>query len=936
MDNEIGLYLFLALVVIGIVVIAVRLMLAGQFNEMIFQLRMLQTKIETLSKSLDELADEVIQNVQQSVDAAHAKGKEDAAEKQNDSDAVQNTIPEPTIDYAPKDDNAAQTAAQPDEKVQAVNETQRVGGHVPTIVVPVSPVDTNTDAETDALTNAETDALTNQNAEQLSAEGEKEVGEKLPTSADNEALANEERHDERQTTTNNADQQAETQPQEGLQEHEPVGAFATNDVEEQQAVTEEKMHYTGKEYLEMLRKQSETGENNEAGTSQAYNAPQTSVKTGADSFNFEKFIGENLLGKIGILVLVLGIGFFVKYAIDKNWIGHTMRTALGFAVGTALLGIALKLNKRYRSFSSLLAGGGCAVYYVTTSIAYNYYELFSQPVAFGIMVVVTAFMAWTAHHYERRELAVTAIVGGFLAPFLAATDMPNFLFLYAYMSVLNLGSFSLSWGNRWNELPLVSTMATYMVLSLSGHDYGSLSVGVQIAFFALFWVLANASSFTFLRRGMTGVFTGLHIAAMMFSSMFTLFFIANVDDYCKYTSATTALVMGAAYVALHLWLRHSEEQESAAQVVFLALGVTYLSISLPWFFTGAMLRVCFSAEMVLLLWLYCRLGIRVYGIAAAIAVAISVVVVAIGLTDDVPEDVTIPVFNSAFMATLFQGLCIIAFARIMDRYRERVQAFYTPGNLLIYGVGILCIYNLISREMDAFVYSPTYNAAVTLLRIATLFGVALGFGKRFAVGKYGLLYVGYMFLATFFIAGDVFFYRWFVDPMAAIGLQWLGIGCTIGLYVHASMGYYRQAEQPLELFTIFLNVASTLLWVSMVRILLLQMGVEQFSAPFSLAMAAVGALQMTLGMRLRNKTMRWLSIATFGIIITKLALYDVWLMPAVGRIVVFIILGALFLTVSFMYQKLKDKLNLGGEDEVYQAAEDEVVTGNDEAQDERE
>ena len=68
-----------------------------------------------------------------------------------------------------------------------------------------------------------------------------------------------------------------------------------------------------------------------------------------------------------------------------------MRTALGFGVGTLLLGIAWRLGERYRAFSSLLAGGGCAVYYVTTAIAFHYYQLFSQSVAFGIMVVVTLF-----------------------------------------------------------------------------------------------------------------------------------------------------------------------------------------------------------------------------------------------------------------------------------------------------------------------------------------------------------------------------------------------------------------------------------------------------------------------------------------------------------------------------------------------------------------
>ncbi len=50
--------------------------------------------------------------------------------------------------------------------------------------------------------------------------------------------------------------------------------------------------------------------------------------------NYEKFIGENLFGKIGILVFVIGVGFFVKYAIDKDWINETLRTVLGFLTGS--------------------------------------------------------------------------------------------------------------------------------------------------------------------------------------------------------------------------------------------------------------------------------------------------------------------------------------------------------------------------------------------------------------------------------------------------------------------------------------------------------------------------------------------------------------------------------------------------------------------------
>ena len=107
--------------------------------------------------------------------------------------------------------------------------------------------------------------------------------------------------------------------------------------------------------------------------------------------DLEKFIGENLVSKIGIGVLVLAIGFFVKYAIDQNWIGEVGRVAIGILCGGILIALAHKLRNSYRNFSSILAGGGLAVFYFTITLAFQQFQLFSQTKAFVIMAVITIF-----------------------------------------------------------------------------------------------------------------------------------------------------------------------------------------------------------------------------------------------------------------------------------------------------------------------------------------------------------------------------------------------------------------------------------------------------------------------------------------------------------------------------------------------------------------
>jgi uncharacterized membrane protein len=88
-------------------------------------------------------------------------------------------------------------------------------------------------------------------------------------------------------------------------------------------------------------------------------------KEGKDWMNiiFE-FLKQNALTIIGIFTLVLGIGYFVKYAIDKNWIGETLRVGIGFFLGAVIISLGHFLRKNYSVFSSIITGGGIAVLYL--------------------------------------------------------------------------------------------------------------------------------------------------------------------------------------------------------------------------------------------------------------------------------------------------------------------------------------------------------------------------------------------------------------------------------------------------------------------------------------------------------------------------------------------------------------------------------------------
>lgn len=90
------------------------------------------------------------------------------------------------------------------------------------------------------------------------------------------------------------------------------------------------------------------------------------------AFNFEKLLGANWLARAGVLVLALGVVFFLKLAYDNNWVPLWGRAAIGVVGGLALFatGELLRLRKFDSTFSQIVAGGGAIIAYVTLYVAY--------------------------------------------------------------------------------------------------------------------------------------------------------------------------------------------------------------------------------------------------------------------------------------------------------------------------------------------------------------------------------------------------------------------------------------------------------------------------------------------------------------------------------------------------------------------------------------
>ena len=635
--------------------------------------------------------------------------------------------------------------------------------------------------------------------------------------------------------------------------------------------------------------------------------------------NFEKYIGENLFGKIGILIFIIGIGFFVKYAIDQNWINETARTLMGYAVGAGMLVLAERLHKRYHTFSSLLAGGAFGIYYLITAIAFHYYALFSHTMAFVILCATTIFMSAISILYDRKELAVTALVGGFIAPFIISTDSSSIISLQIYITILNIGMFCLAMYKKWAILPMVSFAFTYIIL------WGTTALGsfsdseavttypTLFAFATLFYVIFLLPVVFILRTqygentrlGLLGIITANSFMYLIYGDFLLQHFEASSD-----TTAYLAFFIAAVNLAIHLYLRFRVEGQDTLRNLMLGLAVTFASMGIPILFSAANVLMVWAAESVLLLWLFTKEKNRIYELASAVLLLLTLGALAYyRTTDTFIHDTGDSLFvNGAFFVTTFVSIAYFIVAVIMQYNKDlfsdkRRLIAYTPCNAIAYALGF-CILFLAFRDNFHFhLEQPISEYASLLTANIMLLGGALILRKRFEISENKLAYEISLYLAGILFAMTV----WDDTVPDGLLLRWLMALVTIAYMAYCIRGQLLVASNPRSLHTEY-AIVSTLTWLTLTRLLLITFNEVNFSTAFSLSLGIAAFILMCIGMRYHSKEIRIVSLAEFGIIIGKLILNDVWAMPALGKIIVFISLGAILLILSFLYQKLKDAL----------------------------
>ncbi|SIQ43585.1 Uncharacterized membrane protein [Janthinobacterium sp. TND4EL3] len=314
----------------------------------------------------------------------------------------------------------------------------------------------------------------------------------------------------------------------------------------------------------------------------------------------------NLVAKLGLLILFLGVSFLLKYVSAQVTLPIELRLAGIALADIALLAWAWRIRVKRPGISLPLQGTALAILMLVTFGAFRLYELIPAGLTFAVLFVLTAFTCLLAVLQNAVWLAIFGIVGGFAVPLLVSTGSGNHIGLFSYYALLNAGVFAIALQRAWRVLNVLSFGFTFVVATTWGllrytpDNY--LSTQLFLILFVLFYIgiaiAYCARQAPRLKHYVDGTLVfGTPLAAMGLQY--------GLVRHFEFGLAFSALAAGLTYTGLAVALWRREGFRLLAEA-FLALGIVFGTLAIPFALDGRWTSAAWALEGAGIVWVGLR------------------------------------------------------------------------------------------------------------------------------------------------------------------------------------------------------------------------------------------------------------------------------------------------------------------------------------------
>lgn len=682
---------------------------------------------------------------------------------------------------------------------------------------------------------------------------------------------------------------------------------------------------------------------------QAYGASaQPSAKPPRASL--EARIGGNWFNRIGMLAIALGVGFFLKYAFDNEWIGPAGRVSIGLFIGAGFLAGGELLRKRgYTSYAAGLSGGGILILYLSIFAAFSFYQLIGQLPAFILMAAVTATAALLSARYNALPIAILGLIGGFLTPILLSTGVDNQVGLFGYIALLNAGVLALAYSKHWRSLNYLAFGATVLMFAgwmLEWYEREKLAptmffLTLFFVIFALLAILYNVIN----RRQTTwlDLLLTLANALLYFSTSYVL-----LDESYRGVLGAFAVLMAVFYLGLGYFTYNRDREDQLLIYTFLGLAFLFLVLAVPIQFDQQWVTMGWAVEGAVLTWVGLKAADRTSRYASLVVFAIAAFHWFVIDAQDISLGAAtgfLPLVNRRALscAVLIASLATAVwlynrFASTSDTDEQSLfkDLYMLSANALAVTLLSLDVNDYFRQraysqggEFSAWwrnpVYEPRYFMLTALWAVYAAIMLVIGIKRNRPVLRYAALLLLGLAVSNSLVTNLQFSTAQWHTPIfnqTFASFAFLIAAMVCGALFYSQAGDISERERN-SMRGVLIGAANLFAIIALSAEVVGHFDRQSLAAindstalrdlelakqlSLSMIWMIYGGVMLTLGIIRGNALLRWMALALLGLTIGKVFLIDLASLDRFYRIVSFIVLGAILLGVSFLYQRLRQR-----------------------------
>lgn len=349
-----------------------------------------------------------------------------------------------------------------------------------------------------------------------------------------------------------------------------------------------------------------------------------------DKVSIEQLIGTRWIPIAGIILLICGAAFFLKYAYDNFNISPLSRIIAVTVSGLVAIVVGEITRRRgYEIVAKSVTALGFALLYASVFVANAIYHIIDPWPALALAITITTVAMLYAVVLDEIVIAFLSLLGGYLSPIIISSQQNLPAPLFTYLFVLSIGAIQCAYYRKWRPVNFLTFIGTFALYTIWFMNYYGINVNYLIsdpaempvaiigltAFFAVF--LITPVLYELIKKTKAGKEDVLLILINSAITFYYLYAILNPTHRLVLGFAT--LAMSAIHLALMAIFVIRSKEDSDLHAVLLAIGILFFTVSLSLFFKAGVLSFAWALQGVVLALIgtqYRSLMIRVFGLVA--------------------------------------------------------------------------------------------------------------------------------------------------------------------------------------------------------------------------------------------------------------------------------------------------------------------------------